>query len=73
MAQKIEVITAGTKVDLVKAVNEYISKQTEADSRVVIELAGGVTYTAHGEGGGLWIATVLHSAPHKRSFEDGEG
>ena len=68
MAQKIEVVTADSKDALVTAVNEYIAKQGEVDPRVVIELAGGVT-CSHG----LWIATVLHSAPHKRSFEDGEG
>ena len=69
MAQKIEVVTADSKRELVTAVNAYIAKEGEADPRVVIELAGGVTCSADG----LWIATVLHSAPHKRSFEEGEG
>ncbi len=73
MAQKIEVITANSKDKLVKAVNDYMAEQGKLDSRVVIELAGGVTYTTDADDGGVWIATVMHSAPHKRSFEDGEG
>lgn len=68
MAQKIKVVTADSKDALETAVNEYISKQGEADPRTVIELAGGVTCSPDG----MWIATVLHNAPHKRSFEDSE-
>ncbi len=69
MAQKIAVITADSKGELVTAVNAYMAEQGAVDPRVVIELAGGVTCSADG----VWIATVMHSAPHKRSFEDGEG
>ncbi len=69
MAQKIEVVTADSKGELVKAVNDYMAEQSKGDPRVVIELAGGVTCSADG----VWIATVMHSAPHKRTFEDGEG
>lgn len=69
MAQKIEVITAKSKTELMAAVNDYMAKQAEADPRTVIELAGGVTCSADG----TWIATVLHSATHKRSFEDSGG
>ncbi len=67
MAQKIEVITALSKSELVMAVNAYMANQT--DSRVVIEMAGGVTCSADG----TWVATVLHSAPHLRTFDDGGG
>lgn len=65
MAQKIKVITANSKGELEKAVNDYVAAQGEEDARVVVELAGGVTCSADG----LWIATVLLNAPHKRTFE----
>ncbi len=73
MAQKIAVITANSKDKLVTAVNAYMSEQSAGDPRVVIELAGGVTYTTDADDGGVWIATVMHSAPHLRTFENGEG
>ena len=66
MAQKIKVITADSKEALETAVNTYIDAQSEIDPRVVVELAGGVTWATSD----VWIATVLLSAPHKRSFED---
>ena len=69
MAQKIEVVTANSKDELVKAVNEYMAEQGKGDPRMVIELAGGVTCGHEG----IWVATVMHIAAHKRSFEDGEG
>ncbi len=69
MAQKIEVVTAESAAALVTAVNEYMAEQGKGDSRMVIELAGGVTCGHEG----IWVATVMTIAAHKRSFEDGEG
>lgn len=71
MAQQIKLLSASSLSELESAINTYIEKQSE-DSRVIVELAGGVTCAADmpEEGMSLWVAAVRVSAPHKRKFSE---
>lgn len=63
MAFQIKLLRAPTLDELEQIVNDFFVAEA-SDSRVEIDLAGGITF-ANGE----YVAPVRLSAPHKRKFE----
>ena len=72
MASKITILRSGSLDGLEQNINSFL-EQWGTDPRVEVDLIGGITYAAVGDGIGNYLAPMRLNAPHKRTFDDAEG